>query len=421
MGISSSFKRYCIALSLLMLLACGGGGDSAPTVTTAPNISLSQSTFDFTGIVLNNSADGIFEIRNTGNGNLRIGQISASSLPFSVSTDACSNVTLAPSQTCSLKVRFSPTSQGPFTATLSVPSNDPDSGTVSISLSGVGYGLNVWINQANFDNCPSSTSVDVTVTDPTSNGLLNLLTQNDFKLYENGQLKNVTATALQQPSPVSLVLAIDRSGTTANVLPAIKSAANTFIDLLGGGDWAAICKFDVAIEFSSSSPPLFIAGDAAGKTALKSYINSIVTGGGTSLYDAVFLSIDRAAQGPTTDKQAVIVLSDGVDDDSARTLDQVIANATQKRIPIFTIFYHDPLQGPGKTEIMLRLARDTGGQYYNLDTSDLTSIFQQISNVLSNKYTLTYSSPTCSGTISLSVRADWATLYGQDSKTVILP
>ena len=89
-----------------------------------------------------------------------------------------------------------------------IPSNDPDSSTVNISLSGVGYGLNVWINQVNSDNCPSI-SVDVTVTDPRSNSLLNLLTQDNFKLYQNGQLQNITATAIQYPSPVSVVLAID--------------------------------------------------------------------------------------------------------------------------------------------------------------------------------------------------------------------
>jgi hypothetical protein len=187
---------------------------------------------------------------------------------------------------------------------------------------------------------------------------------------------------------------------------------------MGAGDWAAICRFNATIDLFPPlpGPPLFMAGDAAGKTALNSYINSIVTAQGTLLYDALYRAIDRAAQGATT-KRAVIVLSDGFDEfpGSVNTLDQVIAHAVDLEIPVFTIFYVDQNVGPGKTEIMLRLAKDTGGQYYNSDTASLAEIFQQISNTLSNKYTLNYtaSPPTCTGTIS--VRADWTGLYGQDS------
>ena len=163
MWISGMFKRSCVAFTLLMLLACsGGGGGSTPPTAATPNIYLAQSSHDFSGIVLDNSADKTFEIKNTGNANLKIGQILLPNLSFSISGDTCSNATLAPSQTCSLKVRFSPTSQGPSSATLSIHSNDPVSSTVSISLTGEGYGLNVWINKVNSDSCPSI-SADVTV------------------------------------------------------------------------------------------------------------------------------------------------------------------------------------------------------------------------------------------------------------------
>ena len=405
---------------LFFITACGGGGGgSATPPAPTPNIYLAQSNIDFAGIVLDNTADRTFEIKNTGNANLNIGQISPPGLPFSISSDTCSNKTLTPSQTCSLIARFSPTSQGSFAGTFSIPSNDPDSTTVNITLSGVGYGLNVWINQVNSANCPNI-SVDVTVTDPSSNSLLNSLTEDNFELYQNGQLQNITATAIQYPSPVSLVLTLDWSGSTIYVISDVQAAANSFINQLNNEDWAAICKFSSDIEFYPLTSPLFIAGDAAGKNTLNAYINSSFASFNTTLYDAVFQSIDRAAQG-LTDKRAVIVLSDGDDTHSVKTLDQVIANATQKGIPVFTIFYIDPIYGAGKTQIMQRLARETGGQYYNSDTADLVAIFQQTSNVLSNKYTLNYTSSTCTGTISLDVRADWNSLYGLDSRTIVLP
>jgi hypothetical protein len=191
---------------------------------------------------------------------------------------------------------------------------------------------------------------------------------------------------------------------------------------LGTGDEAAICKFTELIEFYPSTA--FLAGNAQGKIDLNTYISAQHSNGaGTFLYDAVYQSIDRAATGSTS-KRAVVVLSDGVEDPTGgspvHSLNEVIAYANQKGIPIFTIYFIDEVNygvNYGKPDIMQRLASETGGQYFNALDADFNAIFQQISNVLSNKYTLNYtSSSTCTGTIS--VRADWNGLYGQDSRSI---
>jgi hypothetical protein len=151
---------------------------------------------------------------------------------------------------------------------------------------------------------------------------------------------------------------------------------------------------------------------------------------GTVLYDAVHDSIDRAFAG-TKGKKAVIVLSDGVDNPQhteTNTLASVIAYAKLKGIPVFTIFYVDLAYYPDATPaIMQKLANDTGGQYYNSgNSSELSGIFQQIFNMLSDKYTLTYTPSTgCSGSdIPVKVQATDESaepLYGLDSRTINLP
>ena len=105
-----------------------------------------------------------------------------------------------------MTVRFTPPNQGSFTGTLSIPSNDPDSNVLNLSLKGSGYGLNVWINGADSSSCPTL-DLDVTVTDPANPGtLLNSLTASNFKVFQNGnQIQNITASAIQNPSPVSVV------------------------------------------------------------------------------------------------------------------------------------------------------------------------------------------------------------------------
>jgi len=60
MKIPGFFKISCVAFSLLMLMACGGGGGDSAPAASAPNISLSELSYDFAGIVLANSADRTF-------------------------------------------------------------------------------------------------------------------------------------------------------------------------------------------------------------------------------------------------------------------------------------------------------------------------------------------------------------------------
>jgi VWFA-related protein len=432
MGTSNSFKKFYVAFSALMILACGGGGESsAPAPAPTPNIYLAQSTIDFAGVVLDNSSDRTFVVKNTGNANLRIGQILPTSPPFNIvsTSDTCSNATLSPSSTCSLKVRFSPTEDRSFTAALSIPSNDPDTSTANISLSGVGYGLNVWINSVHSVNCPNM-NAEVTVTKPRSS-VLPSLAQTDFTLYQNGQSQSITVSTIQQPSPVTLVLALDWSSSLSYIRSDIQNAAINLIDELGAGDWVAICKFTEVIQFNPEIAPLFIEGNDPAKGDLNDYVRiPSLPGTGTYLYDAAFQSVYRAAQRTTSDKRVVIVLSDGVEDfgsgtGSTHTLEQVIAYATTNKISIFTIYFVAAALGEnyGKPEIMQRLANETGGQYFNAVGASMADIFQQISNALNSKYTINYttSASLCTPTISLDVVADWQNLHGRDSRTVSFP
>ncbi len=173
--------------------------------------------------------------------------------------------------------------------------------------------------------------MDVTVTDPTNNNIL-ALTQSNFTLSENGQqVQSFTASQIAYPSPVTLLLALDWSESTINVRPQLKAGAESFINLFSSQDLAGICKFASTVEFYPNPLPPFIAADASGKTSLNSYIYGDPSLGlNTSLYEAVYQSIDKVAQ--ETGKRVVIVLSDGHEVSSGTyTLAQVIASAKSQR------------------------------------------------------------------------------------------
>ena len=108
----------------------------------APDISVSPVSFDFGNVNLGStSVSRTFTISNIRDANLVIGTISITGTDtseFCIENDNCSEQTIAPSDTCTVDVVFSPTSAGSKSANLSIPSNDPDTPTLTVPLSGTG-------------------------------------------------------------------------------------------------------------------------------------------------------------------------------------------------------------------------------------------------------------------------------------------
>lgn len=85
--------------------------------------------------------DNAVSLTNVGGADLHIGTIASAnplSAPFSITSDNCSNQTLAPSASCSLTVRFAPTAAGSFSDSFDIPSDDPDENPVTIAVGGTG-------------------------------------------------------------------------------------------------------------------------------------------------------------------------------------------------------------------------------------------------------------------------------------------
>jgi Cep192 domain 4 len=104
-------------------------------------ISVSSSSLDFGEVRVGDSSFTNLTISNSGSANLIIRQITLSgtdTLDFNTRDDNCTGATLPSSQNCSVQIVFLPRSAGPKSATLSVSSNDPDTPTQTVSLSGSG-------------------------------------------------------------------------------------------------------------------------------------------------------------------------------------------------------------------------------------------------------------------------------------------
>jgi hypothetical protein len=118
-----------------------GSGGAAPeiTVTPTPPTPLAFGTVSV-GTV---SAKLNVTIKNDGTAGLVIGAItrggtSPNQFQKAAQNDLCSNTTLAPGLTCTVGIKFAPTSTGAKDATLVIPSNDSDEATVTVPLTGTG-------------------------------------------------------------------------------------------------------------------------------------------------------------------------------------------------------------------------------------------------------------------------------------------
>jgi hypothetical protein len=110
-----------------------------PSETTAPDIQVQPLSYDFGDVTVGDTSSVKWlTIRNIGDADLKIDSVSLSEADFVISNDNCSNTTVAAGASCTVKVSFVPQSEGAKTGTVSIPSNDSDTATATVTLIGNG-------------------------------------------------------------------------------------------------------------------------------------------------------------------------------------------------------------------------------------------------------------------------------------------
>ena len=107
---------------------------------TVPKISVSPMNINFNDVEIGALLEKTVTVKNTGNGNLIIGTITAPSPPFYISADSCSGKSLAWLQACKVTYRFLPDAAGTFSSNSNIDSNGSSSGfdQKTVTLNGTG-------------------------------------------------------------------------------------------------------------------------------------------------------------------------------------------------------------------------------------------------------------------------------------------
>lgn len=402
-----------IIFAAMVISGCGVSGTSQESPSLTPNISLLPDQTDFGVVVLDKSADKSIQIRNTGNGNLTIGQITLNNPatnPFSMISDSCSGVVISPSSSCGLIIRFAPTTQADNLGSLDIPSNDHNAGLLTTTLAGKGRALNVSINRVAMVD-PQTVQVVVSVRNRFDDAVTTLAASN-FSIKENGSPKSILNVSNTVKPPVSVGMVLDYSSSMTTFLPVVENAAKSFVDLLDPvNDEAEVIKFSSVITVMQP----FTQDKVALKTAIdEPFLETY----GTFLYDALLISINSTSL-RSNPRLAIVMVSDGDEccGESDTTISDVTADAVYNNVQIFTI-------GIGNVDnvTMQQLATETGGQFfYDPTASDLTTVYSTISEILYNEYTIEYTTSSAAGsTISLDLLVDDNGQLGEDSITVDL-
>ena len=233
-------------------------------------------------------------------------------------------------------------------------------------------------------------SLSVTVTDAFNRYIIDL-DQEDFTLFEDGVLQNITFFNRRQ-QPIALALLLDSSASMEEKLVTLQAAATNFVQRLKAKDLAQVVDFDSRVQIREAF--------TADKAALVGAINEITSGGSTSLHNAIYIALKelakvRAESEEDVRRQALIVFSDGEDTSSLVSFEEVLELARRSETSIYTIALRGAdtrTRGFREAEFIMRqLAQETGGRtFFPEKIEDLDGVYAEIGDELASQYTLGY-------------------------------
>lgn len=202
------------------------------------------------------------------------------------------------------------------------------------------------------------------------------LRQEDFEVYENNQLQQVSTFAAGE-FPLTVALGVDRSWSMAgNPLRLAKQASQAFLRALKPGDRSMV----VAI----SSDAEVVAPLTMDRVNQARAIAALDPWSTTALHDAILSTLDRLE--PEAGRQALVVFSDGADRYSRATAAQVVERVRRSTTLIYPIAF-----GRERPPLLAELAVLTGGRSFLLrDARDLEKTLETVARELRYQYLLGY-------------------------------
>lgn len=263
---------------------------------------------------------------------------------------------------------------------------------------------------ATFRSSVSLVSVNAVVKDRRGRTVRNL-TREDFTVLENGTARPIVDFGFSDQGAVSFGVLVDQSGSMrlSNNLDAAREVIRHLVAWFDAGrDEIALFAFDKDLQ---DVQPFTTDPDAvtAALPKLSAY-------GTTALYDAIASTAQRLEKRPTP-RRALIVVTDGLDTASTRTLEDVSGIASAIDVPVYVVVVMSPSNHPERGGMPLRtegepittrlanLAYWTGGDMLIASTPGETSqAARRLVTDLRHQYQLAFESSARPGWHQVAVR-----------------
>lgn len=236
----------------------------------------------------------------------------------------------------------------------------------------------------------------------TNRGVIDLL-QSDFKVFEDG----VEQTILRFESssaPFDLVLLIDVSGSTRDVVKLIRAAALRFVEAARPSDRIGIITF--------AGQPAVVSPVTLDREALRQRVNAIDTAtGDTKLYDATDFSLTQLLKSTrNTRRTAIVLMSDGLDgnipgvqgEGSTLAYGELLGRVREFDGVLYTLWLNTEYEAMNPLDTqpeafdagfnrMKEMAEAGGGIFYRVERlEDLAGAYERVVADLGTVYSLAY-------------------------------
>ena len=203
-----------------------------------------------------------------------------------------------------------------------------------------------------------------------------------FRLFEDGSERRIQECT-SESAPVATAIVLDASDSMAPFLNASKAAIRTFLQTAGPED-----EFSLTLVRDTPKPELNFSSKPE---LVLNHVDQAAGGGLTALRDSVYLAA-RQLKTARYPGHAMLVISDGDDNNSRYSSSDVRSILWEAGIPIYSIGVHS---GSSRTMAarlyyLQDLAKETGGRYFDAYTAgDFRRIMENLNT--RNRYVLEYS------------------------------
>ncbi|MGB9182366.1 MAG: VWA domain-containing protein [Pyrinomonadaceae bacterium] len=246
-------------------------------------------------------------------------------------------------------------------------------------------------------------TLNMSVIDRSTNRGLAGLTQNDFHLYEDGALQEI-AHFDSSAAPFNLLLLIDLSGSTKEVVNLIRGAALRFVDSARPNDRIGVITF--------ADAPVIVSPFTDDREALRQRINAMERPHGTTtLYDSIAFAMDQVMKDAKDSRRnAIVLMSDGmdsimpnVDGDGSRIDYRELLNRVREFDGVlYSLWLNTEYEALSDKDVqpetfdlaydrMKELAEEGGGIFYEVEKlEDLAGAYERVVADLGTVYSLSY-------------------------------